>query len=92
MVLYLLVYRLLYGGAPVASAALSHRPDRPNQLNQPAPRPTMRWIFQCFEGIDRLTVQTAVGLQMLVLHLTPLHEQVLTLLGPAYREIYHLAS
>ncbi len=37
--------------------------------------------FQCFEGIDRLTIQTPGGEQVLVLHLTPLHVQVLTLLG-----------
>ena len=24
----------------------------PNQLKQPTDRPTMRWVFQCFEGIS----------------------------------------
>ena len=29
----------------------------PNQINKPTKRPTMRWIFQCFEGIDLLHIQ-----------------------------------
>lgn len=52
----------------------------------------MRWVVQCFEGLDRLTVRTPTGHQVLLLHLTPLHEQVLTLLGPVYREIYYLTN
>jgi transposase len=90
MVLCLLVYRLaeyrLRQQLPLTGQTV------PNQLHQPTQRPTMRWIFQCFERIDRLTVQTAAGPQVLMLHLTPLHEQILALLGPAYREIYHLTN
>ena len=52
----------------------------------------MRWVFQCFEGLDRLTVVTPTGVQVLVLHLTPLHEQILSLLGPSYRAIYQLTT
>ena len=24
----------------------------PNQINQEVPNPTLRWVFQCFEGIN----------------------------------------
>jgi transposase len=88
MVLCLLVYRLAEHRLRQRLAATGQ--TVPNQLKQPTQRPTLRWIFQCFEGIDRLTVQTPAGSQVLVLHLAPLHAQVLTLLGPPYREIYHL--
>lgn len=90
MVLCLLIYRLAEHRLRQQLAATGQ--TLPNQLQQPTPRPTMRWVFQCFEGIDRLTIHTAAGPQVLVLHLTPLHEQVLTLLGPPYREIYHLTN
>ena len=88
MVLYLFVYRLAEHRLRQQLAATGQ--TLPNQLKQPTQCPTMRWIFQCFEGIDRLTVQTSTGLQVLILHLTPLHEQVLTL--SAYRAIYHLTT
>jgi hypothetical protein len=52
----------------------------------------MRWVFQCFEGLDRLTIATPAGIQVLVLHLTALHEQTLSLLGPSYCAIYQLTN
>jgi transposase len=88
MVLCLLVYRLAEHRLRQQLAATGQ--TVPNQLQQPTQRPTLRWIFQCFEGIDRLTVPTPAGPQVLVLNLTPLHAQILTLLGPPYRELYHL--
>jgi G:T/U-mismatch repair DNA glycosylase len=33
----------------------------PNQLKQPIDRPTMRWIFQCFEGMSLATFQPPQG-------------------------------
>lgn len=90
MVLCLLVYRLAERRLRQQLAAAGQ--TVPNQLKKPTARPTMRWVFQCFEGLDRLTIQTPTGPQVLVLHLTPLHEQILTLLGPLYREIYHLTN
>jgi transposase len=60
----------------------------PEQLNKPTARPTMRWIFQCFEGVELLHVQSAAGSQSLVLRLQPMHQLVLTLLGPIYENIY----
>ncbi len=90
MVLCLLVYRLAEHRLRQQLAATGQ--TIPSQLNKPTARPTMRWVFQCFEGIDRLTIQTPSDEQVLVLHLTPLHEQVLTLLGAPYRALYHLTN
>lgn len=77
MVLCLLVYRLAEHRLRQQLAATNQ--PLPNQLHQLTQRPTMHWIFQGFEGFDRLAVPTSTGRQVLVLHLTPLHEQVLTL-------------
>ncbi len=60
----------------------------PNQINQPTNRPTMRWIFQCFEDIDLLHIRIGSRWQTQVLGLKALHQQVLRLLGPAYSQFY----
>lgn len=90
MVLCLLVYRL--AEHRLRQQLVSTGQTIPNQLHKPTQRPTLRWVFQCFEGIDRLTLPSPTSPAVLILHLTPLHDQILTLLGPAYRRIYHLTN
>jgi hypothetical protein len=61
----------------------------PSQLKQPTDRPTMRWVFQCFEGIDLLHIRHGPEpASALVLRLQPIHQQVLALIGPSYEEFY----
>jgi hypothetical protein len=49
----------------------------------------MRWVFQCFEGIDLLHIRRGPDPAVApVLRLQPLHQQVLALLGPAYEDLY----
>ena len=61
----------------------------PSQVNKPTDRPTMRWVFQCFEGVDLLHIRHGPGPEMaLVLRLQPVHQQVLALLGPSYEQFY----
>ena len=87
MVLCLLVYRLAEHRLREQLAATGQ--TIPSQLNQPTARPTMRWVFQCFEGIDLLHIRAGPNLAMaLVLRVQPVHQQVLALLGPAYEEFY----
>ncbi|HEX9413122.1 MAG TPA: IS1634 family transposase [Ktedonobacterales bacterium] len=50
MVLCLLVYRLAERRVRQRLAATQE--TVPDQLRRPTSRPTMRWLFQCFEGID----------------------------------------
>ena len=64
----------------------------PDQLNRPTARPTMRWIFQCFEGIELLHIHSASEMQSLILRLQPLHRLVLAMLGPPYEKIYTISS
>jgi len=65
----------------------------PNQLKRPTARPTMRWLFQCFEGIDLHHLITADGTRTAqVLRLSALHRQVLRPLGSAYQRCYSASS
>ncbi len=90
MVLCLLVYRLAEVRVRQRLAATQETVS--NQLRRPTTRPTMRWLFQCFEGIDlhHLTVPDGSRITQ-VLRLSALHRQVLRLLGPAY-EFRYLVS
>ncbi len=86
MVLCLLVYRLAEQLLRRQLAATEQ--TLPNQINKPTNRPTMRWIFQCFEGIDLLHIRIGSCWHTQVLGLQALHQQVLRLLGPAYSQFY----
>jgi len=48
----------------------------------------MRWIFQCFEGIDLLHIRIGSSFQTQVLGLKALHQQILRLLGTVYSQCY----
>jgi hypothetical protein len=64
----------------------------PDQRNCAPPRPPMRWIVPCCEGIERLHVRSATGTQALVVRLHPVHRLVLTLLGPVDQDISHASG
>ncbi len=87
MVLCLLVYRLAEYRLRTRLAQTEQ--TIPNQVGKPTAHPTMRWVFQCFEGIELLHVQTATTSMTLVLRLEPVHRLILALLGPLYEKIYH---
>lgn len=87
MVLCLLVYRLAEHRLREQLATTGQ--TVPNQLKQPTDRPTMRWIFQCFEGVSLVTFPPAHGPPRQDLaNLEPLHEQVTALLGPYCEKLY----
>lgn len=88
MVLCLLVYR--FAEYRLRTRLAESAQTLPNQVNKPTSTPTMRWIFQCFEGIDLLLIVTPAGITSRVLHLLPFHHQVLMLLGPPYQKLYQL--
>ncbi|HMN29527.1 MAG TPA: IS1634 family transposase [Caldilineaceae bacterium] len=61
----------------------------PDQKGRPTQTPTIRWVFQIFEGIDILSIwvngqQTARQ----VLNLRPVHQQIIELFGPHVRHCY----
>lgn len=91
MVLCLLVYRL-------AEHRLRQRMAEtgtmvPDQLKKPTQRPTLRWVFQCFEGISLVLLQRGeVGEVAQVTGLTDLHQLVLGLLGAPYEKYYESSN
>ncbi len=90
MVLALLVYRLAEHRLREQLAATGQ--TIPNQVNKPTARPTMRWVFQCFEGIELLQIRTGTTTQSVVLRLQPLHQKILSLLGPASQQFYFFSD
>ena len=86
MVLCLLVYRLAEYRLRTRLAQTEQ--TIPDQVGKPTARPTMRWIFQCFEGIELLHVQTPTTSLTIVLRLESVHRLILALLGPLYEKIY----
>src|SRR5713226_6044157 len=86
MVLCLLVYRL--AEHLLRRQLVATEQTLPNQINKPTNRPTMRWVFQCFEGIDLLHIRIGSRWHTQVLGLQALHQRVLRLLGPVYSQLY----
>lgn len=65
----------------------------PNQLRKPTSTPTMRWVFQLFEGLDILMVkQNGQVILRQLLNLRPVQEQVITLLGSQVQNCYLFGS
>jgi transposase len=91
MALCLLVYRLAEHRLREQLAATGQ--TVPTQLKQPTERPTMRWMFQCFEGISLVRVLPLHGPpQQEITGVEPLHEQVIRLLGPYCVKFYELST
>ena len=67
------------------------RTSLPNQLGKPTKRPTMRWIFQLFEGVHLLIHRLSSGVQERVLNMNQVRNQVLNVLGDKYKKIYSAA-
>jgi transposase len=86
MCLCLLVYM-------IAQRYLRHRLKQartsvPNQLGKPTHKPTMRWIFQLFEGIHLLMQRTRSGIKEIILNMNPVRSHVVAILGPQFEKIY----
>jgi transposase len=87
MTLCLLVYKL--AEVRLRQRLAATRTRVPDQVGKPTPRPTLRWLFQCFEGIDLHHTRDPDGsVSTEVLRLTKVHRLVLRLLGPAYENCY----
>ena len=64
----------------------------PNQLGKSTQRPTMRWIFQIFEGVHVLIHRTIEGIKEIILNLSPIRRHILQILGPPFEKIYGIAA
>lgn len=56
-----------------------------NQVGKPVQNPSMKWIFECFEGIHLLYVSDK---QCIVLNLKERHRLIINLLGERYSRYY----
>jgi len=64
----------------------------PNQINQPTSRPTLRWVFQLLEGIERVRVRVEDKVQELITGLNEVKIKILRLFGERVCQVYQLPS
>jgi transposase len=64
----------------------------PNQINQPTSRPTLRWVFQVLDGIERVRVTVGGQVRDLITGLNEVKIQILHLFGEQVCHVYQLPS
>ncbi|ETX00983.1 MAG: transposase [Candidatus Entotheonella factor] len=64
----------------------------PNQINQPTQRPTLRWIFQLLEGINRVRLIVQDQVHDLIEGLNEVQIKILRLFGQEVCQIYQISS
>lgn len=62
----------------------------PNQMGKPIKNPTMRMIFEKFEGVELLIINDGGKISKRVLNIKGVHRKILALMGPEYEKIYFL--
>jgi len=61
----------------------------PNQLGKPTKRPTLRWIFQVFEGVHVIYHRMRERSVVVVANMRKFHREVVSLLGGVFGIIYN---
>jgi transposase len=89
MTLSLLIYAL--AERQLRQALAENNQTILDQKGKPTQVPTMRWVFQIFEGLDVLTIwqNDQIFLRQL-LNLRPIHTQILSLFGKPVQNCYFL--
>ena len=64
----------------------------PDQKGKPTQNPTMRRVFQIFEGIHVLIIRRMEGVERRVVNLTAVHQLILSVLGQKVQAIYAWAA
>jgi len=64
----------------------------PNQLNQPTNRPTLRWVFQVLEGIERVRLMVDGQVRDLITGLTEVKIKILRLFSEQVCHVYQLPA
>jgi transposase len=64
----------------------------PNQINQPTQIPTLRWVFQLLDGINRVTVCIGEEIHQIWQGITELRRKILLLFGKKVMNIYQISS
>jgi len=89
MVLSLLVYGIAERRMRTRSA--EQRETVPNQINQPAQTPTLRWIFQLTGGISRIKITVGNRVKYVFDGITKLKQRILLLFGDGVANIYQIS-
>ena len=87
MGLALLIFAL--GERKLREALKQNHESIPDQKGKQTQTPTLRWVFQIFEGLDVLSVWTNGHLvTRKVLNLRPVHQQIIGLFGSEVQKCY----
>ena len=70
----------------------SQRETVENQIGQPTERPTLRWIFQLLEGINRVILSVQGQVKVLIEGVTERRKNILWLFGQKVCQIYQISS
>ena len=82
MTLCLLVYN--FAQYRVRKNLKDQNENLPNQLGKPINNPTVKWLFQCMEGISIIKT----GTQAMIANLDDLKCKIITLFGATACQIY----
>jgi len=63
----------------------------PTQIGQPTSRPTLRWLCQLLEGLNRVTLSIPGHVTRVMEGLTALRRKILQLVGQKVCQIYHIS-
>jgi len=90
MTLALLVYSVAQ--RRLRKQLAQHHETVPNQINQPTPSPTLRWIFQMLEGIHRVQVTVQGQVHDLIEGLNDVQIKILRLFGNEVCHLYQIST
>ncbi len=88
MALGLLVYSI--GQHKIRTALKEYNQTILSQLKKPTQKPTLRWVFQIFEGIHVVEISEGTRVKYQVTNLKDKHKQIIKLLGPKCEKTYLL--
>ena len=63
----------------------------PNQIGKPIRNPTLRWIFQVFEGINFVKIKSKENVKYMVDGIKVLHQKIIRLFGKTTCNIYQVS-
>lgn len=64
----------------------------PNQINQPTNTPTLRWLFQLLDGINRVIVRVGMEVHYMWQGINELRKKILSLFGKKVMSIYQIST
>ena len=71
---------------------MRHKESLPNHINQLTQRPTLRWVCQLLEGMNRVRVSVQGHMHDLIEGLNEVQIKILRLFGQEVCQIYQISS